>query len=312
VVFTSLAVRRCSEYLQQQSHFKQPTNLGTSSMKNNFLLPILGLLTTAFLSLKSLTAWATPTDDLAIYFASPAFLSAGIKENIGIELSDRFLSMMGLEVMPGKAAKPGKYSNEQIKQILNEVDRIVMTAGTPIDEMLIARSNLVRASYTKELGPVTKNWETFLKNPSATEWAKKHTDFQIEAMPLAYLARVLWALSPDKIRFPIWNPPKEYEFISGSLYAGRRYQIQVMLNTDSVASLLPTRFGVARLREIEAETRNTSKPILEKAGYYNGVNGLDGQIYRITLELYGDLAPSLRPRTGQALTELQTLANKFR
>ena len=131
-------------------------------------------------------------------------------------------------------------------------------------------------------------------------------DFLNEAETLGVLATVLWVVAPDKIVFPASNHP-EYERIFGSLLGGQRYLIQIMLNSEQIAPLLPSRFDVAKLRKQELEIRRTWQKISLE------INFPDGQLVRTNIALRDWVIPAIRHYLkDQVLPDMEKLAAKTR
>jgi hypothetical protein len=183
------------------------------------------------------------------HVSTPLIVSK-IRFELGQKMAMQFIEKSGFQFMPSKGAKPDTYSDEEIKSIANEFEKIMRPLYEALDREVQSNPDKVQSLYAKSFRKRTK-----LNDQAAIKWANQNRDFMVEAMPLATYSILLWSLAPDKVSFPAVYPPKDFIPLSGDDNAGARYQIYLLLNSERITPILPNWVNVSRLRVSEREVR---------------------------------------------------------
>lgn len=246
-------------------------------------------------------------------YASASFVVANAKLNQGYALGLKIYELMELGKLPNGRPVPNTYSNEDLKQILAEFDRIQLELGAPIEGILEPDQEAIGQAFVREFRTRSQNEEAanFYQSKKVLNWAKQNSAFLVEALPLSSLVNVFRVLSPEQFKEPTSSDVKELELRSGGMVSIHHlYFISQALNSEPLRSLLPARFDTARLRYEEERLWLEAKQLFDNAAIIKYQYLVDVSFRNATRTTENKLNKALQQQQTSAVGKLQILASR--
>ncbi|MDH5233138.1 MAG: hypothetical protein OEY38_24050 [Gammaproteobacteria bacterium] len=205
------------------------------------------------------------------------FFSAGAKQFIGMGLTQLFYGEMNREMKLQEPIKEGTYSDEDLKQFLNQFDQILTELLVPSEAWVASNEQAVHQVFLLDIDTQIRNSTypddelvRFLQNKEVQNWAMRQSAFLAEAAPLGTFVQLIKLLAPEKKDHEEFAERKKVlqAFESSSvLNALGKYtvihlhNISQALSSDLFKPLMPTRYNLEKLHQEEISLRADAERI---------------------------------------------------
>lgn len=251
--------------------------------------------------------------NLADSFASKEFVVSMARLNQNRALAGRLYQLMADGKPPNATPTPGKYSDEDLKNLLAGFDKIQIEYGASIEELLAPDHQETQQVFVREFTTRFQNAEAanLFQSRNVLDWARRNSAFLVEALPLSSLANVFRVVSPEKLREPTPLDAKELEVLSGGMVPIEHlYYISEALNSEPLKSLLPARFDTTKLRNEEARLRTEAKELFGSTAAIKYHYLIEMSFRQATRTAEANLNKTLRQQWATADDKLRALSTR--
>ena len=246
-------------------------------------------------------------------FASTSLVVSKARLNQSYALGRKIYELMELGKLPNGRPVPGTYSNEDLKQILAEFDKIQMEFVARVEELLEPDQQAIQQAFVREFNTRFQNEDAanFFQSKNVLNWAKRNSAFLVEALPLSSLVNVFRVLSPEQFKEPTPSDAKELELLSGGMVSVHHlYYISEALNSEPLKSLLPARFDMTKLRSEEERLRIEAKKLFGNTAAIKYQYLIEMSFREGTRTTESRLNQALQQQEANAVGKLQILATR--
>ena len=246
-------------------------------------------------------------------FASTSLVVSTARLNQSYALGQQLYELMELGKLPNGRPVPGTYSNEDLKQIFAEFDKIQMELGARVKELIEPDQQAIQQAFVREFNTRFQNEEAanFFQNKNVLDWARRNSAFLVEALPLSSLVSLFRVLSPEQFKAPTPSDVKELELLSGGMVPIHHlYYISEALNSEPLESLLPARFDTTKLRNEEKRLRIEAKKLFGNTAAIKYQYLIEMSFREGMRTAESKLNKALQQQVANAVGKLQILATR--
>lgn len=237
------------------------------------------------------------------------------------DLSPQFRSELQKRLGRGDGTQ-AQLSRTQVRDLALQIDQIASSHCRTVAPMLRKDEALARDYERAKSARIGREWDRFLADGSATKWAAISADFRTELVALRNLVNLETTLRDD-----VFNPDSRKRIDPSSptfkqlmndirkvsltkSEADTRFFIAIAANDRAFREILPARFDLERLIQIEAKTRQIGLQLIDL--YKVDFERLYDDKTRNALSAQGKSTPQQKKAVRDAEAQIAALAQQYK